>query len=186
VKQVVKKYIKEKDMNTTGKPTAALRFALTLPEVVLTLNDARFAAIAAGTDVSSWFTNLPAGLTAKVKNAVQAKAATITITISGTPSVGNAQEMAITIPADRLDGSRSSIKVAPNPNAKFDITAVIENLADFKAFAEAVNAGDYRQKARLADSKTVIKIPPNAPYLPIARDPAHPCTPAYLTDRAAR
>jgi hypothetical protein len=142
-------------------------------EAVIILYGPRFAAIAADTDVSSWF-NLPAGLTAKVKSAVAMHAVEIVIAISGTPAAGSARVMTVTIPANRLVSADAPVTVAPNPKANYDITATIKNAADLQAFSEAVAAGDYRLNAALADSKTVIKTPANAPFLPIARDKRHP------------
>jgi hypothetical protein len=143
-------------------------------EAVIILYGPRFAAIAADTDVSSWFVNLPAGLTARVKNAVRINAVEIFIAISGTPAAGSARVMDIVIPANRLVGGGDPVTVAPNPKANYDVTATIKNAADLRAFSEAVAAGDYRLNAALADSTTVIKTPANAPFLPIARDKNHP------------
>jgi hypothetical protein len=170
-------------MSTTGKAEIArvlvagdTKSPIRPVEAVITLSGVQFAAIAEGTNVSSWFTNLPAGLDAAVGNEVYAKHTTITITLSGTPTAGSAYIMAVIIPASALDRHCIPVTVTPNPNAKYDITTVIKHAADLKAFAEAVKAGDCRLKAKLADSKTVVKVPANAPYIPIARDPAHPYT----------
>jgi hypothetical protein len=55
-------------------------------DVVITLADVQFASMSAGTTVTSWFTNRPGNLIAKVKNAVTEGDTTITITVSGTPA----------------------------------------------------------------------------------------------------
>jgi hypothetical protein len=142
--------------------------SLTSPDVVITLSDNKFKAIAANTDVSDWFTgNLPGGLVAKVKTAILTTSAKITIRISGKPGAEDTGELNITIPGDRLVGTPTPppITVDVNPNAKYDILPGIATLADFAAFATAVNGGQYSLNARLAADITV---PANADYLPIA------------------
>jgi hypothetical protein len=146
--------------------------ALSAFDVVITLNGATFKAIAANTDVTSWFDNLPAGLIAKVKIAIPSRGATaITITVSETPTVGSARALAITIPGDR-NNSGSPITVDSNADAKYAIIAIIIQESDLRNFAEAVNAGDLKQNAKLASSETVIDAA-GADYFPIAKDYAH-------------
>ena len=57
-------------------------------EVKITLMNDKFKAITVDSDVSSWFTNRPAGLEAKIKTAVNDNDTTATVEISGTP-IGN-------------------------------------------------------------------------------------------------
>ncbi len=83
------------------------------------LNDS-FTQLEVGRDVSSWFSNLPIGLTARVESTSDK---TVTITFSGTPIVLSNEAMAIVIPADYLTlGQALSVKT--NSNAKFSITGL--------------------------------------------------------------
>ena len=93
-------------------------------EVKITLTNDKFNAIAANTDVSSWFTNRPAGLEAKIKTAVNDNDTTATIEISGTPTATSSDALAITIPAASLV-SNTDLTVTSNANAVFAITTPI-------------------------------------------------------------
>ena len=97
--------------------------AITDKDVVITLTNDKFYSIDADTVVSSWFTNLPAGLEAKIKTKVNDNDITATIKISGNPSVASSAALAITIPEAKLVTSTSALDVMSNPNAKFAITA---------------------------------------------------------------
>ena len=70
-------------------------------------------------DVTHWFTNLPAGLTAKVKDGQGSKLKQVTVTISGTPTVLSSGKVSITIPSKNLTFGTD---ILVNTNAKFDIT----------------------------------------------------------------
>jgi hypothetical protein len=131
--------------------------------LTITLTDNGFVEIEAGTPVTSWFTNLPAGLCAKATYDVNYDDTEITITISDEPTYGSAQVMSITIPADMLTDDRSDIPVTRNPGAKYDITSVIGTLAQLQTFANAVNSGDTAQKGLLAADITL-----PASWMPIA------------------
>jgi hypothetical protein len=94
---------------------------------VLELRGAEFAGITAdsgGTDVSSWFTNLPAGLSVRVAG-LRLKNGTfwiLDINIFGTPTTAlAASPIKITIPAANISGG-SPLVVTSNPNAKFYIS----------------------------------------------------------------
>jgi hypothetical protein len=71
-----------------------------------------------GTYVTSWFTNLPAGLTAQVAINYGPR---VVIIINGTPQVVSAYYIRGTIPASALDIKDANITIAVNPNAKYDI-----------------------------------------------------------------
>ncbi len=96
--------------------------AITDTSVALSLQHESFGAISADTDVASWFTNLPAGLTAKVATVVSAGATAATVTISGTPTAASSEAMAILIPHDVVSGSLD-VAATTNTNAKFVITS---------------------------------------------------------------
>lgn len=81
-----------------------------------------FNAIGAGTDVSSWFKNMPAGLNAKIKgvNAGDQKA---NIVITGIVMDIFIGAMQIVIPGAVLK-SKKDISVRPNPDAIFNLYAI--------------------------------------------------------------
>ncbi|WP_277406759.1 hypothetical protein [Lacrimispora xylanisolvens] len=83
------------------------------------LNDS-FTQLEVGRDVSSWFSNLPIGLNARVESASDK---TVTVTFSGTPIVLSNEAMAIVIPADCLTLGQA-LAVKTNSNAKFSITGL--------------------------------------------------------------
>ena len=91
-------------------------------EVKITLTNDKFKAIVATTDVEGWFTNLPAGLEAKITTAVNENDTTATIEISGTPSETSSAPLTIKIPAANL-ASNTDLTVTSNENAVFTITA---------------------------------------------------------------
>jgi formylglycine-generating enzyme required for sulfatase activity len=119
--------------------------AITPKDVLITLtNDSWSSPIAADADLSIWITNLPSGLSAKAKTAAPAGGATLTITVSGTPTVnavaagGNSgattlenlatkAPLAITIPNAALDRS-GNLDATENAGAKFYIASPIAAL----------------------------------------------------------
>ena len=93
--------------------------------VSITLSGDVFAEdLTAGTDVSSWFTNRPAGLTAKVKDRTN-YTKTLVITISGTPTATSAAAISVEMPksALRYTGTGTAIEqtVVPNSKAVYNI-----------------------------------------------------------------
>ncbi len=116
-------------------------------DLTLTLSNEVFVSLAANTDVSSWFTNKPAGLTAKIKTIVAANATTAAVTISGTPTATLNAAMAITIPASGVSGS--AITVATNSNAKYQITA--DPLVDLQ---HSINVADTT--ATMTENVTIL------------------------------
>ena len=80
-----------------------------------------------GSDVTSWFANMPTGLTAKV---ISVDNDSVKIQISGTPTAISSEAMQIKIPDSAFGGSED-LTVTANANAKFDISerkATIENI----------------------------------------------------------
>lgn len=73
--------------------------------------------VSAGDDVTSWFSNMPAGLTASV---AVVGAGAMGVYVEGTPTAAASGAMQITIPASAFGGTED-LKVEANPNAKFDI-----------------------------------------------------------------
>ena len=91
-------------------------------DIVITLNGDTFNAMNKDADVKGWFTNLPAGLDAKIKDVVTEGATKVTVTISGKPTATSSAAMTITIPAEKVAGN-AAVKVTDNPAAKYNITA---------------------------------------------------------------
>ena len=90
-------------------------------DIKITLTNEAFNEIAAGTKVTDWI-NLPAGLTAKIKDAVAENATTATITINGTATVAcNNVKLQVKIPATSLKGGKE-LTVSENEKAVFTIT----------------------------------------------------------------
>ena len=90
-------------------------------DIKITLKNEAFKEIKAGTVVTDWI-NLPAGLAAKIKDAVAENANTATITISGTATVAyNNVKLKVEIPATSLKGGKK-LTVSENEKAVFAIT----------------------------------------------------------------
>ena len=93
---------------------------ITSVDVSITLSGDVFAEdLTAGVDVSSWFTNLPTGLTAKVKDRTN-YTKTLVITISGTPTATSAAAMSVKMPksALRYTGTGTAVELTVRPNSK--------------------------------------------------------------------
>ena len=116
-------------------------------EVKITLANDEFNTIAAGTDVKGWFTNLPAGLEAKIKTDVSANATTATVEISGTPTATSSAELAITIPAANLV-SNADLTVTSNTNAVFAITAPATPITDTLVPVSDLTGKTYNESAQ--------------------------------------
>jgi hypothetical protein len=144
-----------------GLPNAPLVPA----DVVITLSGNTFEEIGAGTNVVGWFSNLPGGLIAKIKNDVEG-GTTATITLSGTPTAESEDDIEITIPKGVLSNKNDDIEITPTPNAAYRIDYTIRSIADFEAFARAVNGDGYTDAVTLDANLTV---PSGASYIPIAR-----------------
>ena len=89
-------------------------------DVTITLDGEKFKDVAVGDDVSGWF-NLPAGLTAKVKEQTSYSRGLV-ITISGTPTATSAAAITVTIPKDKLlANGTADLTVLSNPKAVYNI-----------------------------------------------------------------
>ena len=109
------------DASVTGK----VNEEITPVDVSITLSGDVFAEdLTAGVDVSSWFTNRPAGLTAKVKERTN-YTKTLVITISGTPTEASAAAISVKMPksALRYTGTGTAVEqtVLSNSNAVYNI-----------------------------------------------------------------
>ena len=99
-------------------------------DVTITLDGEKFKDVAVGDDVSGWF-NLPAGLTAKVKEQTS-YSRELVITISGTPTATSAATITVTIPKDKLLA-----------NGTVDLTVLSNSKAVYNIGTDAVHTHDY-------------------------------------------
>lgn len=93
---------------------------ITSVDVSITLSGDVFAEdLTEGKDVSSWFTNLPEGLKATVKEKIN-YTKTLVITISGTPTATSAAAMSVEMPksALRYTGTGTAVEQTVRPNSK--------------------------------------------------------------------
>jgi hypothetical protein len=105
--------------------------------VTLRLQGAAFTGITAnsstGTDVSSWFTNLPAGLSARAASLNQSGSNTwyLGISISGIPTETKDAAIEVTIPVANISGGNggSSLVVPVNNDARFYISGSAVSLS---------------------------------------------------------
>ena len=94
--------------------------AIDATDVTITLDGEKFKDVAVGDDVSGWF-NLPAGLTAKVKDQTS-YSRELVITISGTPTATSAATITVTVPKDKLLANGTvDLTVLSNPKAVYNI-----------------------------------------------------------------
>ena len=92
-------------------------------DVKITLTGDVFNSLPADMDATSWFRNLPKGLTAKVKGAVAAGATEMTITVSGTPTETNGKIIWLEIPATAFTATNYGMTAEFNRNAKYEIVS---------------------------------------------------------------
>lgn len=93
--------------------------ALTEQRATVYTHGAAMTSVPSGTDVSSWFSNLPIGMTA-ITPGISAGAWSFQIIFGGIPSIASTEELDLTIPASLLTIG-ASLPVTSNVNAKFSI-----------------------------------------------------------------
>jgi formylglycine-generating enzyme required for sulfatase activity len=145
-------------------------------DVVITLaNDFWSGPIAQNANLSAWFTDLPSGLSAKAKDAVAAGGTSLTVTISGTPTVdalaaagtsgavlleskAKKATIAVTIPAAALDRGAASgtLTAAENAAAKFYIASPIAALPRGTTDAARLNTTVLGTKGSAVTSVDVV------------------------------
>ena len=139
-------------------------------DVKITLTGDVFNSLPADMDATSWFRNLPKGLSAKAKADVAAGATEMTITVSGTPMQAKAEFVWIELPANVLQKTNYAMTVASD-NLIYEIvsgeaikipvaiTGLVYNKSEQKGIADSVayvvvngketNAGKYIATIRL-------------------------------------
>ena len=87
--------------------------------ITINLVGDNFNAMSVGDDVTSWFTNRPTGLQARVAAAVTAGATSVTVEFYGTPTIQSSAYITATIPASALQGD--VLTVSQQYNARWRI-----------------------------------------------------------------
>lgn len=127
-------------------------------DVVIRMNGDRFENVTAGDDVSAWF-NLPAGLTAKVKELSDANGyhETLTVTISGKPTATSAAAITVTIPKDKLYANNTTdLTVLSNPNAYYSIALDADHQHDYSGQPYLyLDPGNHYQECTAGDGYNI-------------------------------
>lgn len=127
-------------------------------DVVIRMNGDRFENVTAGDDVSAWF-NLPAGLSAKVKELSEADGyhRTLTVTISGTPTATSAAAITVTIPKDKLYANNTAdLTVLSNPNAYYSIALDADHQHDYSGQPYLyLDPGNHYQECTAGDGYNI-------------------------------
>lgn len=115
--------------------------------------------LTAGTDVSGWFTNLPAGLTAKVKERTN-YTATLVITISGTPTATSAAAISVEMPKSALrytgTGTAVELTVLSNPKAVYNIGMDADHQHDYSGQPYLyLDPGNHYQECKADDGYNI-------------------------------
>lgn len=107
------------DVTIAGLKTVAM----SAQQITVELTNDGFVAINQGTDLSGWFSSLPAGLDAKAKETVTAGATTLNIEISGIPAAVSDEVISLEIPGSYLQASSINVVAGVNANARFLLVA---------------------------------------------------------------
>ena len=124
-------------------------------DVVIRMNGDRFENVTAGDDVSTWF-NLPAGLTAKVKEQTS-YSRELVITISGMPTATSAAAITVTIPKDKLYANNTTdLTVLSNPNAYYSIALDADHQHDYSGQPYLyLDPGNHYQECTAGDGYNI-------------------------------
>ena len=125
--------------------------AIAATDVTITLDGEKFKDVAVGDDVSGWF-NLPAGLTAKVKEQTS-YSRELVITISGTPTATSAAAITVTIPKDKLLANGTvDLTVLSNPKAVYNIGTDVAHTHDYTGQPYLyLDPGNHYQECKAGD-----------------------------------
>ena len=124
-------------------------------DVTITLDGEKFKDVAVGDDVSGWF-NLPAGLTAKVKEQTS-YSRELVITISGTPTATSAAAITVTIPKDKLlANGTADLIVLSNPKAVYNIGTDAAHTHDYTGQPYLyLDPGNHYQECKAGDGYNI-------------------------------
>ena len=133
------------DASVTGK----VNEEITPVDVSITLSGDVFAEdLTAGTDVSGWFTNLPIGLKATVKEKTN-YTKTLVVTISGMTTETSTAAISVKMPksALRYTGTSDAVEqtVLSNPKAVYNIGASEVHTTHTLTVNEGTGSGDYAE-----------------------------------------
>ena len=125
-------------------------------DVTITLDGEKFKDVAVGDDVSGWF-NLPAGLTAKVKEQTS-YSRELVITISGTPTATSAAAITVTIPKDKLlANGTADLIVLSNPKAVYNIGTDAAHTHDYTGQPYLyLDPGNHYQECTAGDGYNIL------------------------------
>ena len=142
--EVTYTYTREYLANISNKTISGkVNEAIADTDVTITLDGEKFKDVAVGDDVSSWF-NLPAGLTAKVKEQTS-YSRELVITISGTPTATSAATITVTIPKDKLLANGTvDLTVLSNPKAVYNIGTDVVHEHTFGAWTKWNDSEHYQ------------------------------------------
>ena len=126
-------------------------------DVTITLDGEKFKDVAVGDDVFGWFTNLPAGLTAKVKEQTS-YSRELVITISGTPTATSAAAITVTIPKDKLLANGTvDLTVLSNPKAVYNIGTDVAHTHDYTGQPYLyLDPGNHYQECKAGDGYNIL------------------------------
>ena len=130
--------------------------AIAATDVTITLDGEKFKDVAVGDDVSGWF-NLPAGLTAKVKEQTS-YSRKLVITISGTPTATSAAAITVTIPKDKLLANGTvDLTVLSNPKAVYNIGTDAAHTHDYTGQPYLyLDPGNHYQECTAGDGYNIL------------------------------
>ena len=142
--EVTYTYTREYLANISNKTISGkVNEAIADTDVTITLDGEKFKNVAVGDDVSGWF-NLPAGLTAKVKEQTS-YSRELVITISGTPTATSAAAITVTIPKDKLlANGTADLTVLSNPKAVYNIGTDVVHEHTFGAWKKWNDSEHYQ------------------------------------------
>ena len=143
--EVTYTYTREYLANISNKTISGkVNEAIADTDVTITLDGEKFKDVAVGDDVSGWFTNRPAGLTAKVKE-LNSLENGLTVTISGTPTATSAAAITVTIPKDKLLANGTvDLTVLSNPKAVYNIGTDVAHTHTFGEWTPWDNSKHYK------------------------------------------
>ena len=139
---------KTSEVNVEGMKGSAIDES----EFTVTLEGDTFTEIAQNTDVTSWFKNMPSGLSAKIKTKVEEGATSLTIAISGTPESVETVRAYIEIPEQYLAVGEYDITIDPNKN-KVDFSIVSGETIDVPVPPVTQFVYDGEEKVVLTDGE---------------------------------
>ena len=142
-------------------------------DVTITLDGEKFKDVAVGDDVSGWF-NLPAGLTAKVKEQTS-YSRELVITISGTPTATSAAAITVTIPKDKLLANGTvDLTVLSNPKAVYNIGTDAVHTHDYSGQPYLyLDPGNHYQECKENDGGFNIELHDFNAWTPNSDDTTH-------------